>query len=73
MNKVGFPGDTVVKNSSANAGYASDVGSVPESRRFPGIRMGNLLQHSSLESSTDICAWWATVHGDAKNQTQLSD
>ena len=53
MNKVGFPGGTMVNNLSANAGHVRDVGSIPESRRFPDIIMGNLLQHSSLENSMD--------------------
>ena len=30
-------------------------------------------QCSCLENSMDSEAWWATVHGVAKNQTQLSD
>ena len=29
--------------------------------------------HSSLENSMDQGAWWATVHGVTKSQTQLSD
>ena len=31
------------------------------------------LQYSCLESPMDRGAWWATVHGVAKSQTQLSD
>ena len=31
------------------------------------------LQNSYLENSMDKGAWQATVHGVAKNQTQLSD
>ena len=34
----GFPGGSVVKNPLSNAG---DVGSVPGSRRSPGIENGN--------------------------------
>ena len=34
---------------------------------------GNLLQYSYLENSMDRGAWWATVHGVAKSQTELSD
>ena len=34
---------------------------------------GNPLQYSSLENPMDGGAWWATVHGVAKSQTQLSD
>ena len=32
----------------------------------------NPLQYSCLESPVDRGAWWATVHGVAKSQTQLS-
>ena len=34
---------------------------------------GNPLQYSSLENPMDREVWWATVHGVAKSQTQLSD
>ena len=34
---------------------------------------GNPLQYSCLENSTDIGAWWATVHGIVKSRTRLSD
>ena len=52
----------VVKNPSANAGYRRDVGSIPESERYPGEGHGNPLQYSCLENSMDRGAWWATVH-----------
>ena len=31
------------------------------------------LQYFYLENSMDRGAWWATVHGVAKSQTQLKD
>ena len=34
---------------------------------------GNPLQYSCLENPMDGGAWWATVHGVAQSQTQLSD
>ena len=34
---------------------------------------GNPLQYSCLENPMDRGAWWATVHGVAKNRTRLSD
>ena len=49
----GFPGGTVVKNLPANAGDAKDVGSMPESGRFPGKGNGNPLQYSCLENPMD--------------------
>ena len=42
-------------------------------RKDPWSRNGYPLQYSCLESPTDRGAWWATVHGVAKDQTQLSD
>ena len=41
-------------------------------RRSPGEGNGNPLQYSCLENPMDREAWWATVHGIAKSQTQLS-
>ena len=42
-----------------------------QSGRSPGVRNGNPLQYSCLESFTDKGAWGATVHG-VMSQTQLS-
>ena len=41
------------------------------SRRSPREGHGHPLQYSYLESPTERGAWWATVHGVAKSQTQL--
>ena len=57
------------KNPPANAGDARNVGSVPGSKRSPGVGTGNSFQYSYLENSMDRGAWWATVHGAAKSQT----
>ena len=43
------------------------------SSSIPGEGNGNLLQYSSLENPMDRGAWWATVHGVTKSQTQLSN
>ena len=43
------------------------------SRLVIGEGNGNPLQYSCLENLMDGGAWWATVHGVAKSQTQLSD
>ena len=64
-----FPGVSVVKNLPVNAG---DSSSIPGLGRSPGDGNGNLLQYSGLENPMDSGAWWATVHGVAKSQTQLS-
>ena len=66
----GFPGSLDGKASAYNVG---DQGSISVSGRSPGEGYGNPLQYSCLENPVDRGAWWATVHGVAKNQTQLSD
>ena len=62
----------VVKTPPANAEDASDVGSIPGLGRSPRGRNGNLLHYSCLEIPMDKEAWWATVHGVTKSQTQFS-
>ena len=56
----------VVKNPPANAGDLRDVGSILGPGRSPGGGNGNPLQSSCLENPMDRGAWWATVHGVAK-------
>ena len=56
----------MVKNSSANAGELGDVGSIPESGRSPRGGKGSPLQNSCLENPMNRGAWWATIHGVAK-------
>ena len=58
---MGFPGVSVVKNLPANAG---DVSLFPGLGRSPGE--GNPLQYYCLGNSMDRGAWWAIVHGVAK-------
>ena len=53
---VGFPGGSVEKNPSANAG---DPGLIPSTGRSPGEGNGNPLQYSCLENSIDRGAWQA--------------
>ena len=62
----GFPGGSDSEESAHNAG---DPGSIPESERSPEEGNGNTLQYSCLGNSMDREAWWATVHGIAKNWT----
>ena len=47
---VDFPGGSVVKNLSVNAG---DVGLIPGSGRSPGDGNGNPLQYSCLGNPMD--------------------
>ena len=42
----GFPGSSVVKNLSANAGKTGDIGLIPGLGRCPGEGNGNPLQYS---------------------------
>ena len=63
-----FPGDSGSNEFACNAG---DLGPIPG--RSSGERNGYPLQYSCLENRIDRGVWWATVHGVAKSQTQLSD
>ena len=60
------------KESTCNAAVARGLGSIPRSRRPPGVGNGNLFQYFCLENPKDRGAWHATVHGVAKSRTQLS-
>ena len=65
---MGFLGGSVVKNPSANSeGASGDSGSIPGLGRSPRGGNNNLLPYSCLENSPMVRgAWWATVHGIAK-------
>ena len=43
----------MVENPGANAGDARDLGLIPGSGRFTGVRHGNPLQYSCLENPID--------------------
>ena len=47
-------------------GDIRDEGSIPGLGRSPGGGHGHPLQYSCLKNSMDRGAWWATVHGVAK-------
>jgi len=70
MDGKDFSGGADSKESVYNAG---DPGSLPGSKRSPGIGNGNSLQYSCLANSMNRGACWSTVHGVAKSWTQLSD
>ena len=67
---LGFPGCSMVKESSCNAGDTGD-GLIPGSGRSSGGGHGNPLQYSCLENPMDRGAWRATVHRVAKSWTWL--
>ena len=48
------------------------MGSIPGLGRAPGEGNGYPFQYSYLGNPMDRGAWWATVHGVTKSQTQLS-
>ena len=70
---LGFPGGSEVKASAYNAGVTGDAGSIPGLGKSAGAGNGNPLQYTFLENPMDRGAWWATVHGVAKSQTQLAE
>ena len=59
----------VIKNPPGNAGDTKYMGLVPGLGRSPREGNGNPLKYSCLENTMDRGAWWAAVHGVAKNQT----
>ena len=63
MCYFGFSGGSMVKNLTANAG---GVGLIPGLGRSPGGGNGNSLHYSCLGNPMDREAWWATLHGVAK-------
>jgi len=61
-----FPGGSVVKNPSANAGDARDVCLIAGLERSSGEGNGNPLWYSCLGNFMDLEDWWAIVHGVKK-------
>ena len=70
--RSGFPGGSLAKNPPANAGESRDSGSIPRSGRSLGVRNGNPLQYSCLESPRDRGAWRAVVHEVAKSHVGVN-
>ena len=65
----GFPGGSVGKEFTCNAGDAGDMGLFPGSGISLGGGHGNPLQYSCLGNLMDRGAWQATVHGVAESLT----
>ena len=63
---MGFPGGSVGKESTRNAG---DLGLIPGLGRSPGGGHGNSLQYSCLENPMERGVCWATVHAVSKSLT----
>ena len=66
-----FQVSRVIMKLPANTGDIRDTDLIPGSGRSPGGRHGNLLHYSCQENPMDRGAWWATVLGVKKSQTQL--
>ena len=71
--KKGLPRWHSNKESACQCRRCKTWGSDPWLGRSRGGGNGKLLQYSCLGNSRDKRAWWATVHGIAKSQTQLSN
>ena len=68
---LGFPDGSDGKESTCNA---EDLDSIPGLGRSPGG--AGMATHSNIlgqRNPIDRGAWWATVHGITKSQTQLSN
>ena len=59
----------MVKNFPANAGEAREEGSISGQEDSPGVKNGNPLQYSCLESPMDRGVWWTAIHGVPKSGT----
>ena len=64
---MGLPPWLGRKESSCDAGDVGDMGLIPGSGRSSGEGSGNPFQYSCPGNPMDRRAWWATVHGVAKN------
>ena len=68
----GFPWWLSGKESICNAGNIGDMGSTLGLGKSPGEGYGSQIQYSCGDSHGQKSRW-ATVHGVAKSQMQLSD
>ena len=68
-----FPGGTIIKKLTANAGNIRDVGLITGSGRSPEGGQSNPLQYSCMEKPMVRGAWRTIVHRVTKSQTQLND
>ena len=66
LGKLGFPGSSVGKDSTCNAG---DPGSIPGWGRIPRGGNDNPFYYSCLENPMNRVTWWATIYEVTKNWT----
>ena len=69
---MGFPGSSAGKESTCNAGDATDIGLILGLERSPGKGNGYPIQYSCLENPINRGTWRAADHRVAKSQTRLS-
>ena len=67
---LGFPSDSVGKESACNAG---DISLIPVLRRLLGKGNGTPLQYSCLENPMDRGGWKATLYGIPKESDMSSN
>ena len=67
LHDQGFPGGSVGKEFTFNAGERREAGLIPGSGKSPGEGNGNPLQYSCLGNTMDKGIWQATVHGIAES------
>ena len=67
---MGFPGGSDSKESACNVG---DLGPIPGLGRSPGGGMATDCNIIAWRMSMNRGAWWATGHGVANSQKQLSN
>ena len=68
---MGFPNDSVGKESACNPGDTGDVGSIHGSRRSPGVGNVNPRQYSCLKNPMDRVTLQATVQRVTESQKRL--
>ena len=66
----GFTSSSIGKESACNSG---DLGSIHGLGRSSGEGNVNPLQYSCLENSMDRGAWWATIHGFGRKESDMTE
>ena len=70
FNPMGFPGGQTVKNPPAvQEAWVQSLGRVDPLEEGMATHCRSLAWRIPMDKG----AWWTTVHGAAKSQTQLSD
>ena len=72
-HRVDFYLKTNISNQEAYIRQLTNQNYLKTQSTIPEEGQGNPLQYSCLENPVDRGAWWATVHGITKSQTQPSN